>query len=270
MRLNSGFHPNLSMLGYHRAPITPINGILRIMRLVKLVANLGYGSQKEVRAMIKDGRLTSATGEPLGMDSRVDHGDVRLDGEALDPALGMVLMMNKPCGYTCSTTDPGRIVYALLPQRFMARRPIVASVGRLDRETSGLLLLTDDGAFLHRIISPRSAIAKTYEVTLARPLKGNEGEIFASGTMRLRSEDEPLAPATFEPRGEMAAVVSITEGRYHQVRRMFAAVGNHVETLHRCGIGDLGLGDLASGQWRTIRPDEIAQALGTRQAPLSP
>ena len=212
------------------------------MRLVKLVSSLGYGSQKEVRAMFKDGRVTSVSGEVLTMDCRVEHGDILLDGTLLDPPAGMVLMLNKPCGFTCSTSDPGRVVYELLPPRFAQRKPIVTSVGRLDRDTSGLLLLTDDGKFLHRVISPRSAIAKTYEITLSRPLNGDEGEIFASGTLMLRSETEPLAPADFKALSDVSATISITEGRYHQVKRMFAAVGNHVETLHRAGIGNLRLG----------------------------
>jgi 16S rRNA pseudouridine516 synthase len=238
-----------------------------MMRLVKLVSNLGYGSQKDVRALIAAGRLTSAAGVPLGADQQVDHGDVLIDGERLDPPAGMVLMMNKPCGYTCSTSDPGRVVYELLPPRFVRRKPIVAPVGRLDRETSGLLLLTDDGQFLHRVISPKSAIAKTYEVTLAHPLKGDEAEIFASGSLLLRSETLPLAPAKFTGTGDRSAVVSITEGRYHQVRRMFAAVGNHVEALHRSGVGDLRLGSLASGQWRLLAADETAMALAGADRP---
>lgn len=231
------------------------------MRLIKLVANLGYGSQKDVRAMIRDGRLTSAAGVPFTPDSRVEHGDVRLDGEPLDPPPGVVLMLNKPCGFTCSTTDPGRIVYELLPNRFMRRNPVIAPVGRLDRDTSGLLLLTDDGAFLHRVISPRSRIPKAYDVTLSNPLDGSEAGIFASGTLLLRSEDHPLAPATLEVLGERHARLTIVEGRYHQVRRMFAAIGNHVETLHRSGIGCLRLGALEPGQWRALTPDERAGAV---------
>lgn len=231
------------------------------MRLVKLVSNLGYGSLKDVRYLLNSGRLTSATGQRLTVDSRVDHGDLLVDGKPLDPPAGLVAMMNKPCGYTCSTTDPGRVVYELLPPRFARRKPIVAPVGRLDRETSGLLLLTDDGQYLHRVISPRSAIAKTYEVTLARPLRGDEAEIFASGILLLRSETVPLAPAKFEARGELAAAITITEGRYHQVRRMFGAVGNHVETLHRARIGGLALDDLAAGEWRLLTADEIATTI---------
>jgi len=227
------------------------------MRLIKLVSNLGYGSQKDVRAMIRDERLTTRDGVPLGLEARVAHGDVLLDGEPLDPPQGLVLMLNKPCGYTCSTSDPGLTVYSLLPHRFLLRKPVVSSVGRLDSDSSGLLLLTDDGQFLHHVISPRRAIPKTYEVTLARPLRGDEGEVFASGTLMLRSETDPLLPALFEATGEQAARVTITEGRYHQVRRMFAAVGNHVESLRRTRIGGLTLDGLEEGRWRFLAADEI-------------
>jgi len=231
------------------------------MRLTRLIANLGYGSQRDVKAMIRDGRVTLADGTPLTEQSKADHGDIRLDGEPLDPAPGVVLMLNKPAGYTCSTSDPGRIVYELLPPRFMRRNPIIAPVGRLDRDTTGLLLLTDDGKLLHRLTSPRHHVPKTYEVILARPLDGSEADLFASGTLVLRSETTPLLPAWLEPTGTHTARLTITEGRYHQVRRMFAATGNHVEKLHRAAIGALTLGDLPEGQWRVLRAEEVA-ALG--------
>jgi 16S rRNA pseudouridine516 synthase len=228
------------------------------MRLVRLLANLGYGSQKEVRAMLRAGRVTDAAGTVVGEDVRLAHADLRFDGEMLDPPAGLVIMLNKPAGYTCSKADPGRIVYELLPPRFMRRNPVLAPVGRLDRDTTGLLLLTDDGPLLHRITSPKSHVPKTYEVTLARPLKGDEAELFASGTLVLRSETTPLAPAELEVMAPTRARLTIHEGRYHQVKRMFAATGNHVEALHRAGIGPLTLGDLPEGQWRTLNSDEVA------------
>lgn len=224
-------------------------------RLDKLLANLGYGSRQEVRAMIKDGRVTEADGE------------IRVDGEPLDPPHGLVLMLNKPEGYTCSTTDPGRVVYELLPPRFMRRNPVVAPVGRLDRDSTGLLLLTDDGALSHRLTSPRRHVPKTYEVVLARPLTGEEGAAFASGTLTLRSETTPLAPAGLVATGPQSARITITEGRYHQVKRMFAALGNHVERLHRAAIGGLDLGGLPEGEWRALTPEEIALALGSSAPP---
>lgn len=232
------------------------------MKLLKLIANLGYGSRKEVMAIFRDGRITDRNGEVLYSDDQVDHSQVLIDGEPLDPAPGLLIMLHKPTGYTCSTTDPGSIVYDLLPARFRYRSPTLSTVGRLDRDTSGLLLMTDDGALLHRIVHPKSAIAKVYEATLARDLRGDETKIFASGKLLLESEKHPLAPAALEVLGPRQARLTLTEGRYHQARRMFAAVGNHVEKLHRSRVGGLDLGDLPEGRWRILDAAERDRLFG--------
>ena len=232
------------------------------MKLVKLIANLGYGSRKQVALMFREGRITDADGEVLYADDRVEHGAIRIDGEPLDPPAGLVLMLHKPTGYTCSTKDPGRVIYDLLPPRFRQRSPALSSVGRLDRETSGLLLMTDDGALLHRIVSPKTHLPKVYEATLAQDLRGDEAAVFASGTLMLDSETTPLRPAALEVLGPRQARLTLTEGRYHQVRRMFAAVGNHVEALHRPRIGRLGLDDLPAGQWRALDAADLARLFG--------
>jgi len=232
------------------------------MKLVKLIANLGYGSRKDVSAMFREGRITDATGEVLYADDRVAHADLRIDGEALDPPAGLALMLHKPVGYTCSAKDPGRIVYDLLPPRFRLRSPLLSMVGRLDRDTSGLLLLTDDGALLHRIVSPKSHLPKVYEATLAHDLRGGEAALFASGTLQLESETTPLAPAQLEVVTARLARLTLTEGRYHQVRRMFAAAGNHVQALHRSRIGGLALGELAPGEWRTLAAKDLERLFG--------
>lgn len=236
------------------------------MTLVRLLANLGYGSRKAVTAMFREGRVTDASGEVLYADDRVAHDVIRVDGEPLDPPAGLTLMLHKPTGYTCSTKDSGRIIYDLLPPRFMLRSPLLASVGRLDRETSGLLLMTDDGGLLHRIVSPKAALGKIYEATLAQDLRGDESEIFASGTLMLESETTALAPVRMETLGPRHARVELTEGRYHQVRRMFVAVGNHVNTLHRARIGGLSLGDLPSGQWRVLSAGDLETLFGRGQS----
>lgn len=234
------------------------------MKLLRLIANLGYGSRKDVTALFRSGRITDAAGEVLYADDDVAHADVRIDGEPLDLAPGQLLMLHKPVGYTCSTRDQGRLVYDLFPPRFALRKPVLSTVGRLDRDTSGLLLLTDDGALLHRIISPKAGLAKVYEVELAQDLRGDEAALFASGTLLLESEKTPLAPAALEVPGPRQARLTLTEGRYHQVRRMFAATGNHVEALHRSAVGGLTLGDLAAGQWRVLGEDDIATLFATR------
>lgn len=227
------------------------------MKLVKHLANLGYGSRKQVGLMFREGRITDAQGEVMYADDPLDHDNLRVDGEPLDPPQGLLIMLHKPVGYTCSTKDPGRIVYDLLPPRYRLRSPLLSSVGRLDRDTSGLLLFTDDGALLHRIVSPKSKLSKVYEAALANDLRGDEAEIFASGTLMLESEQIPLLPADMETVDSRRVRLTLHEGRYHQVRRMFAAVGNHIETLHRSRIGGLGLGNLPPGEWRML--DEAAK-----------
>lgn len=232
------------------------------MKLVKLIANLGYGSRKQVASMFRDGRITGTDGEVLYADDKVEHDDIRVDDETLDPPAGVLLMLHKPTGYTCSTKDPGKVVYDLFPPRFRLRSPVLASVGRLDRDTSGLLLMTDDGTLLHRITHPKSHLAKVYEATLARDLNGDEEEIFASGTLMLESEKEPLAPAKLEVIGPRQARLTLMEGRYHQARRMFAAVGNHVAALHRSRVGGLTLGDLPAGEWRVLNSNDMQRLFG--------
>jgi len=232
------------------------------MKLVKLIANLGYGSRKQVMQLFRSGRITDAAGEVLYADDQVAHADIRIDDEPLDPPPGMTLLLHKPLGVTCSTKDPGRIVLDLLPPRYRLRSPLLSTVGRLDRDTSGLLLLTDDGALLHRIVSPKSHLAKVYDATLAQDLRGDEGAVFASGTLQLESDTTPLAPAALEVIDPRHARLTLTEGRYHQVRRMFAAVGNHVDALHRSRIGGLELGDLAYGQWRMLGDADLRRLFG--------
>jgi 16S rRNA pseudouridine516 synthase len=231
------------------------------VRLDRLLANLGYGSRRDVVQWLRDGRITHVDARSLGVADHVAHDDLRFDGEPLDPAPGLLVMLHKPVGYTCSTRDPGRLVHELLPPRFRLRNPILSSVGRLDRDTSGLLLLTDDGALLHRIIAPKSQLAKIYEVTLAADLRGDEAAVFASGGLLLESETRPLAPVGLDVLAPRRVRVSLHEGRYHQVRRMFAAVGNHVATLHRVAIGGLELGDLPPGAWRMLDAAERLRLL---------
>ena len=245
-------------------PAAKASAKVSMARLDRLLANLGYGSRRDVTDLISrkqvllDGVAVRDSGfkVPIGADL---PGRLTVSGQALDPPAPLTLMMHKPLDVVCSHREPGRSVYELLPQRWRARIPALSSIGRLDKETTGLLLVTDDGPFLHRVISPRSHVAKRYVATLDRPLKGDEAEMFAAGTLMLESETDPLTPAVLEPLSETKARLTITEGRYHQVRRMFAAVGNHVTGLHRDRIGGLELpADLAPGAWRILAPDEQA------------
>jgi len=228
------------------------------MKLVKLLANLGYGSRKDVQRLIRYGAVTDASGRGLGENELPPHDEIRFKGETLDPAAPLTLILNKPAGYTCSADDPGRTIYELLPPRFAVRNPGLNNVGRLDKDTTGLLLLTDDGKLLHRIIHPKSRCRKVYHAALDRPLSGKEAALFASGTLMLNGESKPLLPAPLEVLGEKEALVTLHEGRYHQVRRMFAAAENHVVSLRRLSIGGLSLPtDLAEGEWRELAPEEL-------------
>lgn len=223
------------------------------VRLDKLLGSLGYCVRKEVAALLRDGVITHTDNLPLKSDTKVSHEEILYEGEPLDSPTGIVILMHKPLGLVCSHDDgEGRLVYDLLPARWRLRDPKISTVGRLDKETSGLLLLTDDGALLHRLTSPKHKVPKVYEATLDRPLSGNEAEIFASGTLILRGEKDPCLPAKLTIIDEMHVTLEITEGRYHQVRRMFAAVGNHVTALHRFSFGELTLGNLEVGEYRLI------------------
>jgi 16S rRNA pseudouridine516 synthase len=232
------------------------------VRIDKLLANLGYGSRRDIHAAARNGRIrldgVTIDAAERKLDAREIAG-LTVDGEALDPLPGLVLMLNKPVGTTCSREEAGPLVQDLLPERWRRRDPPLSTVGRLDKDTSGLLLMTDDGALLHKIIAPKAHVPKRYRAHLARPLQGDEATRFAEGTLMLRGETKPLLPATLEILGPTEAVLTIEEGRYHQVRRMFAALGNHVESLRRESIGALRLpDDLAEGAWRVLAPADVA------------
>ncbi|MDR6625503.1 pseudouridine synthase [Caulobacter segnis] len=231
-------------------------------RLDRLLANLGYGSRKEVQALVAagkvvlDGKALKDAGVRVAVDATLPE-RMTIRGIPVDPPAPLVLMMHKPLGVVCSHKEDGEKIYDLLPRRWRLRDPALSTVGRLDKDTSGLILITDDGDFLHRVISPKRHVPKTYLAKLDRPLNGSEAEAFAAGTLMLEGEEKPLLPARLEPIDERAARLTITEGRYHQVRRMFAAVGNHVADLHRERIGGIALpDDLEPGQHRILTAAE--------------
>jgi len=236
-------------------------------RLDRLLANLGYGSRREVQGLVEDGRVTLDAAVLARADQRIAVTPdlvqrMRVAGAPLDPPCPLTLIVHKPLGLVCSHTEPGRSIYELLPQRWRRREPALSTIGRLDKDTSGLLLMTDDGGLLHRIISPRSHVTKRYHVTLESPFRGDEAEVFASGTLLLEGEAKPLAPATLEVLSPQAGWLTISEGRYHQVRRMFAAMNNLVTALHRDRMGGLDLPeDLAAGDYRPLSEAELGRVL---------
>lgn len=226
------------------------------MRLDYFLASSTGLSRKDAKREIGAGRVT-VDGEPcrranqhLRADQTVQWRDqpVTLPGERY-------LMLNKPAGVVSATQDRDhQTVIGLLPPEV---RPGLHPVGRLDLDTTGLLLLTTDGQWSHRITSPRAGCAKTYRVTLAEPLT-EEAQLQLEAGVLLRDEDRPTAPATVKVLTDSVIDLVITEGRYHQVKRMLAAVGNHVHALHRVRIGAIELDPgLAPGQWRSLTEAEV-------------
>ena len=233
------------------------------VRLDRLLANLGYGSRREAQLLIARGavmldgvRLKDPSAHVSATPDLPER--MQVAGAPIDPPPPLTLVLHKPLGVVCSHSEVGRSIYELLPERWRRRTPLLSTIGRLDADTSGLLLLTDDGGLLHNVISPRRHVPKIYLTTLEHDLTGHEKALFASGELRLEGDEKALAPATLEPLGPRHARLTITEGRYHQVRRMFAAVGNQVVSLHREAIGALSLpADLAAGDWRIAGQEDI-------------
>lgn len=227
------------------------------MTLSRYLVALGYGTRKEAERIVRQRRVTTSTGAVLRDADAYVHHDVFVDGAPLDAPPDSVILLHKPAGYVCSLNDRPPMIYELLPARYPKRTPVMASIGRLDADTSGLLLVTDDGPLNHLLASPKSHVPKRYAMTLAEPLRGDEAERLASGTLLLKGETAPLLAAEFTATGERSAEITVREGRYHQVRRMMAAIGHHVHTLQRVSLGPLVMGDLPEGQWRLLDAAEI-------------
>jgi 16S rRNA pseudouridine516 synthase len=229
------------------------------VRLDRILANLGYATRARARRMVRDG-LVAVDGEVVRDPARhADPGTVTLDGLPLEAPHGLFVALNKPVGYVCSHDDrDGRRVWDLLPPRWLERNPRPTTVGRLDKDSSGLLLVTDLHPLVHELTSPRRHVTKRYVVTLERDVDLAEASelvaSFASGTLVLRGDDTPCRPAVLAPLGGRAFELTLTEGRHRQVRRMFAASGHEVVALERVAVGPYELGDLAPGEWRAEDP----------------
>ncbi len=222
-------------------------------RLDQLLSSLGYCSRREAMAFVKEGRVKQNSVVLKRSDQRVDAALITVDDQPLEAPDGLIAMLHKPVGYTCThSEEEGPNIYELLPAHWPERNPAVTSVGRLDKDTSGLLLVTDIGSLVHRYTSPKSEVEKTYLTEVDCDLNLALVEIFAKGDLMLRSEEKPCLPAKLEIVSARTARLTITEGRYHQVRRMFASQGVHVEKLHRERFGPYELGDLAEGEWRMV------------------
>lgn len=222
-------------------------------RLDQILSRYGYCSRSGAAAWIREGRV-SVRGAPVAAnDARALPSEVLIDGQPIESPDGLLAMFHKPSGCVCSHAErDGPTIYELLPERWMLRHPPVTSVGRLDRDTTGLLLLTDNGALVQRWTSPRHKVPKVYEVTVDADLRPDLIALFASGSVLLDGETKPCLPAKLEIVSPREARLELIEGRFHQVKRMFASQGLNVTRLHRSRFGQFELGDLPPGQWRLL------------------
>ena len=232
-------------------------------RLDQLLANLGYCSRREARGWVEAGRVTVHGKVVTDFGQKAVAADVHVDGAPLDHPGELLLLLHKPTGLVCShDAREGPNVYSLLPARWQQRNPQLTSIGRLDKETSGLLLLTDRSELVHRLTSPKHKVPKIYRATVDRDLTPELIPHFASGTLTLDGEKAPCLPAELSIVAVREAELILTEGKYHQVRRMFAAHGFTVLTLHRSHFGGLTLDDLPAGEWRELPVDTFASQGG--------
>ncbi len=226
---------------------------MKPLRLDALLSRYGYCSRSEARAWLKAGRVTLNGKALVSHSDKALPGTVLIDGEPVEFPDGLLVVLHKPADYVCSH-DPGEgpSVYDLLPPRWLKRNPVVTTIGRLDKDATGVLLITDDGDLVHRWTSPKHKVAKLYEVTVDADLPPGLEALFAAGTLMLDGEDKPCLPAKLEIVGAREARLELTEGRYHQVKRMFASQGCTVTRLHRSRFGDITLDGLAPGAWRAL------------------
>ena len=233
------------------------------MELYRLLQQQGFGSRKECRKLIEYG-LVAVDGEtiddwraPMAVDAI--H-TLTVDGEDWPLLhLPLYLLLHKPANYETSHQPMHHpSVYRLLPQQFS--RLDMSAVGRLDVDTTGLLLFSTDGQFVHAMTSPKKQVAKLYRVTTKHPVTAELLQRLREGVL-LHDEDETLAADQVAQVAECVLDMAITQGKYHQVKRMVAAAGNRVEQLHRLALGAVALGDLPEGKWRHLTASELA-ALG--------
>jgi len=224
-----------------------------LKRLDQILSNCGYCSRTEAKKIARQGRLRS--GETVIKDAscKVDPMSVYLDDEPLDHPEGVLVMLNKPAGYVCShDSSEGERIYDLLPELWQDRNPAVSSIGRLDKDATGLILITDQTRLIHDLTSPRHHVEKTYRVSVDTPLTKDLVLLFAGGTIVLDGEEKPCLPATLKLLDDTTADLSVTEGKYHHVKRMFASAGYNVVALHRWKFGEYTLIGLKEGKWKDL------------------
>lgn len=226
-----------------------------MIRLDKYLAHYWGISRSEVARLLKDGLLT-VDNEVIrqGAFKMTMEQEICYDGQPLQRLTGKrYFMLNKPAGYVCSTDDPIHPTILFFLDEPMAHK--LHSAGRLDYDTTGLVLLTDDGQWSHRITSPKHHCSKRYFITVSEPLSRDLIPLFENG-IQLKGEAMLTRAAKLEIIDDYHARLTLREGKYHQVKRMFAAVGNHVVALHREAIGNIEL-DIEEGTYRPLTKHEI-------------
>lgn len=225
----------------------------RPQRLDALLSRYGYCSRSEARGWLKAGRVTVSGKPARSPNDKAAPVSVLVDGVPIEHPDGILALLHKPTGYVCShDAGEGPTIYDLLPPQWLRRNPAVTTIGRLDKDTTGVLLVTDIGEIVHRWTSPKHKVPKLYEVTVAEDLPAGLGALFAAGTLMLEGEKDPCLPAKLEVVGAREARIELTEGRYHQVKRMFASQGCPVTRLHRSHFGEYTVEGLAPGEWRVV------------------
>jgi 16S rRNA pseudouridine516 synthase len=236
------------------------------MQLQDILFSQGFGTRRVCAGLVQQGHVT-IDGQPI-TDSTAEFAPEGLrfsvDGAPWEYHELAYLMLHKPAGTECSRKPSAYpSIYTLLPGPLRMRPQKgavqgVQAVGRLDQDTTGLLLLTDDGQFIHRMNSPRHHVPKVYEVTVKHPIDERQVQRLLEGVV-LDDDPKPVRAAACERTGDTQLRLTLTEGKYHQVKRMVAAVGNRVEGLHRSQIGGLALpADLLPGQWRWLDAADLA------------
>ena len=238
------------------------------MELQEILYSQGFGPRRVCLGLVQHG-LVTVQGRPAAdphEEFEPEGLEFTVEGKPWAFRAKAYLMLHKPAGYECSQRPSAwPSIYTLLPAPLRQRpvkggMPGVQAIGRLDQDTTGLLLLSDDGAFIHKMSSPRHHVAKVYQVTAADPVDARQVQRLLDGVV-LDDDPKPVRAAACEPTGSHSLALTLTEGKYHQVKRMLAAVGNRVVALHRSRIGRLELPPgLAAGQWRWLTTEDFRAA----------
>jgi len=235
-----------------------------MMRLDKFLAMCGKGTRSEVKKAIRSGMVYVNEMRIKSDDTKIDelNDTIVFDGEELQYRKNIYVVMNKPKDCVCSTDDGdgGQIVSHYLDDFLRSRE--LFSVGRLDKDTEGLLILTDDGAFCHEVIAPKKHVAKTYYVEIVGLISDKEIQTLCRG---VKIGDYMTQPAEIRRLGDQALEITIHEGKYHQIKLMLEAIGNRVTYLKRVRIGNFFLPDLEPGEFREMTEDEIKLVLEKNQ-----